>query len=176
MATPGGARAILRQFGIRPSKRWGQHFLVSPHVLDRTVAAGRLLDAINPGHTAFALPDALLGGPAWAGLLPPRRGWAVLGELPVRELAAAVARGNADFRFGALGRDRAGLDALAEEIWSRELRDGLRWRCAHAAAAVGFLGADPERSEESARVAAHGRWLRLDAPFGTVVERATDSG
>jgi 16S rRNA (adenine1518-N6/adenine1519-N6)-dimethyltransferase len=45
LATPGGARAILRQFGIRPSKRWGQHFLVSPHVLDRTIEAASLSPA-----------------------------------------------------------------------------------------------------------------------------------
>ena len=163
---------------------------------DRTVAAGRLLDAIDQDSRAFALPDALLGGPSWAGLLPPRTGWHLVGELTVRRLTEAVAQGNADFRFGALGRDRAGLDALAEEIWTREFPFGLRWRAAHAASVMGFLGqaSDPAPEAESpspdapgpdapgpdapgpdatARVAAHTRWLRLDAPFGTVIERTT---
>ena len=155
---------------------------------DRTVAAGRLLDAIDPDSRGFTLPDALLGGPSWAGLLPPRTGWRLVGELAVRQLTEAVAQGNADFRFGALGRDRAGLDALAEEIWTREFPFGLRWRAAHAASVMGFLGqagdAGPRPGPDSpaagaagtdttARVAAHARWLRLDAPFGTVIERTT---
>jgi len=145
---------------------------------DRTVAAGRLLDAIAPDGAAFVLPDPLLGGPSWAGLLPPRTGWRPLGELPVRELAQAVAQGNADFRFAALGRDRAGLDALAEEIWTRELPHGVRWRAAHAAAVMGFLGPRAEEAgpDATARVTAHTRWLRLDAPFGTVLERTNPDG
>lgn len=141
---------------------------------DRTVAAGRLLDAIHTdpdGRASFALPDALLGGPSWAGLLPPRTGWRPLGEIPLRRLAEAVAQGNADFRFNALGRDRAALDSLAEEIWTRELPHGLRWRAAHGAATMGFLGPRPEGSADSARVASHMRWLRLDTPYGTVLER-----
>jgi hypothetical protein len=140
---------------------------------DRTVAAGRLLDAISADSLNFTLPDALLGGPSWAGLLPPRAGWRQLGELAVRQMSEAVAQGNADFRFGALGRDRAGLDALAEEIWTREFPLGLRWRAAHAASVMGFLGPEASSTDAVAKVAVHGRWLRLDAPFGTVVERTT---
>lgn len=156
---------------------------------DRTVAAGRLLDSIRTtpdspdspdssdapggphGRASFTLPDSLLGGPSWAGLLPPRTGWQPLGEIPLRRLAEVVSQGNADFRFNALGRDRAALDTLAEAIWTRELPYGLRWRAAHAAAAMGFLGPRPEQSADSARVASHMRWLRLDTPYGTVLER-----
>ena len=141
---------------------------------DRTVAAGRLLDAIRTdpdGGASFTLPDALLGGPSWAGLLPPRTGWQPVGEIPLRRLAEVVSQGNADFRFGALGRDRAGLDTLAEEIWTRELPYGLRWRAAHTASAMGFLGPQPESSADSARVASHARWLRLDTPYGSALER-----
>lgn len=141
---------------------------------DRTVSAGQLLESLRTradGAEGFTLPRPLTGGPSWAGLLPPRTGWWPLGEVPVRRLAEVVAQGNADFRFSALGRDRAALDALAEEIWTRELAHGLRWRAAHAAAVMGFLGPRPENSAESARVAAHTRWLRLDTPYGTVLER-----
>lgn len=145
---------------------------------DRTVAAGRLLDAIHvdgdaqsPRSASATLPDPLLGGPSWAGLLPPRTGWQPLGEIPLRQLAEVVAQGNADFRFAALGRDRAALDTLAEEIWTRELPYGLRWRAAHTAATMGFLGPQPESGGGSSRVAGHTRWLRLDTPYGTVLER-----
>ena len=143
---------------------------------DRTVAAGQLLESIHgdgDGVSVFTLPPPLAGGPSWAGLLPPRAGWQPLGEITLRRLAEAVAQGNADFRFGALGRDRAGLDNLAEEIWTRELPHGIRWRTAHVASAMGFLGPQPEQTAEAARVAAHSRWLRLDTPYGTVLERVT---
>lgn len=143
---------------------------------DRTVSAGQLLESIRTGEggaAGFTLPAPLTGGPSWAGLLPPRTGWRPLGDIPLRQLAEAVAQGNADFRFGALGRDRSGLEELAEQIWARELPHGLRWRCAHAAAAMGFLGPRPESSAQVARVAAHSRWLRLDTPYGTVLERVT---
>jgi hypothetical protein len=128
--------------------------------------------AVNgSGGQSIPVPEPLVGGPSWAGLLPPRTGWRPLDPIPVARLAGVVAQGNADFRFAALGRDRAGLDALAEEIWTRELPGGLRWRSAHAASAMGFLGPDAARSEAVARLAVHSRWLRLDAPYGTVLER-----
>jgi hypothetical protein len=136
---------------------------------DRTVSAGQLVNALTPDRVE--LPAPLVGGPAWAGLLPPRTGWRPLGEIPVARLAQEAATGTADFRFNALGRDRAGLDALAEQIWSRQLAHGLRLRSAHTAAVMGFLG--PENAEPTvAAVAGHHRWIRLNAPFGTVVERA----
>lgn len=42
LATPAGTTRVLRKFGIRPRKRWGQHFLVSRHALDRILAAAAL--------------------------------------------------------------------------------------------------------------------------------------
>lgn len=41
-ATPAGTRALLRQFGIRATKRWGQHFLVSTRALETIVTAAEL--------------------------------------------------------------------------------------------------------------------------------------
>lgn len=146
---------------------------------DLTVAAGALLEGMAADDRALTLPPPLTGGPSWAGLLPPRTGWTRLGLVAVRALAQAANEGNADFRFRALGLDRSGLDALGEEIWSRAVpaaagEDGvstLALRTAHAAHALGFLGPDPENSEEFAPLAGIGRWLRLDAPYGTVLQR-----
>jgi hypothetical protein len=180
---------------------------------DVTVLAGKLLEGLSRDETQLLVPDTMVGGPSWAGLLPPRTGWTRLGLVSVRELAREAAQGNADFRFRALGLDRAGLDALGEEIWSRPLEAArgtalpsqpateagsapaeaadsapaeatapaapastaapalLALRAAHAAQALGFLGPDPERSEEWAPLARIGRWLRLDAPYGTVLQR-----
>lgn len=45
LATPEGTRAVLREFGIRPSRRWGQHFLVSARALRQTIAVASLSPA-----------------------------------------------------------------------------------------------------------------------------------
>lgn len=42
-------RAVLRAHGIRPSRRWGQHFLVSGHVLRLLLDAA----ALEPGDTVL---------------------------------------------------------------------------------------------------------------------------
>src|SRR2546428_13256218 len=42
LATPAGTARALRAFGIRPRKRWGQHFLVSRHGLEQSLAAADL--------------------------------------------------------------------------------------------------------------------------------------
>ena len=147
---------------------------------DVTVLAGKLLEGLSRDDNELTIPETMVGGPSWAGLLPPRSGWARLGLISVRELGRAAAQGNADFRFRALGLDRAGLDALGEEIWSRPLEAAqipdsadppLTLRTAHAAQALGFLGPDAEQSEELAQLARIGRWLRVDAPYGTVLQR-----
>lgn len=77
MATPGGTRAILRQFGIRPSKRWGQHFLVSPNVLDRTIAAAFLSPAdsvLEVGAGIGTLTLALAERAGWVSAVEVDRG------------------------------------------------------------------------------------------------------
>lgn len=181
---PFGGRTVLalRLVALRPD--------TAP--FDVTVLAGKLLEGLSRDEAELLVPDAMTGGPSWAGLLPPRSGWTRLGLVGVRELALEAAQGNADFRFRALGLDRAGLDALGEEIWSRPLEAAresdsaagepesasatasaapLTLRTAHAAQALGFLGPDPEQSPESAPLARIGRWLRLDAPYGTVLQR-----
>lgn len=45
LATPAGARAVLRRFGVRPLRRFGQHFLVSSRALDAIVATADLSPA-----------------------------------------------------------------------------------------------------------------------------------
>lgn len=42
LATPASTARQLRTFGIRPRKRWGQHFLVSRRALDQILAAADL--------------------------------------------------------------------------------------------------------------------------------------
>jgi len=144
--------------------------------LDITVSAGDLLHAIADDG-AVAVPRPLAGATAWTGFLPPRAGWQTVGELPVAEVETAALAGIADFKTKAEAipdqhRTRAAVDRVAAEIWDQPLTFGLPVRAAHAARAMAFLG---QAQSASAVVRSAGRWLRLDAPFGTVVVR-TGSG
>ncbi|NUR61545.1 MAG: hypothetical protein HOV87_23230 [Catenulispora sp.] len=157
--------------------------------VDITVSAGDLLHAIAPDG-ALPLPRPLAGATAWTGFLPPRTGWQRTGELLVSEVAAAALAGIAAFKERAEAipdreRTRAAVDRIAAEIWDRPLGHGLPVRAAHAARALAFLGPTAESATQAtpvtsgasgdapvATVRSAGRWLRLDAPYGTVVLRS----
>jgi hypothetical protein len=145
--------------------------------VDATVSAGQLLDAADAAshNGELALPGSVTG-PSWAGLLPPRAGWLRVTELDGPALRAAAARVIAEFRtrteeLGEAGRTRAGLDALAEELWARPLGGtALPLRAVHAAHALGFL-----RTEADAVLLAAGPWLRLRTPAGSIAVRTAVS-
>ncbi|MEU1662685.1 hypothetical protein ABZ547_03585 [Streptomyces sparsogenes] len=117
--------------------------LAADTVLDTTVSAGQLADALDAGARraadragaaeaapspaapsgalsgapAVAVPEPVTG-PPWAGLLPPRAGWRRVPGLPgVDEVRAAVAAAVAEFRT----RDAA----LPEERRTRSERDRI---------------------------------------------------
>ena len=167
--------------------------------VDITVSAGDLLHAIAPDG-ALPLPRPLAGATAWTGFLPPRTGWRRTGELLVSDVQAAALAGIAAFKERAEAipdqqRTRAAVDRIAADIWDRPLGLGLPVRAAHAARALAFLGptgpagpagstpipgaatpsdtAPPSPAAPAvAVVRTAGRWLRLDAPYGTVVLRS----
>ncbi|WSJ71878.1 hypothetical protein OG500_13200 [Kitasatospora sp. NBC_01250] len=145
-----------------------------PGTTDLTVSAGQLLEGVDEAGAALAVPPPVTG-PAWAGLLPPRRGWQQLGEVGAGLVVPQVMAAVAEFKERTAQvpehhRTREVLDRLADEIWSRPLGalPALPLRAAHAAYRIGFLHPD-------ARLTAHraGSWLRLTAPHGTVALRAT---
>ncbi|WP_431946066.1 hypothetical protein [Actinacidiphila sp. bgisy167] len=158
--------------------------------LDSTVSAGQLLDGIDDVTGTVAVP-ASVTGPAWTGLLPPRGGWERVRGLPseedVRAVAAAAVTEFRD-RSEALrpeSRTRAELDAIADDIWSRQLgATGLPLRVVHAAHALGFLRpvrtpvpAPRATTEQPAvQLLAAGPWLRLRTPYGSVAIRRGPQG
>ncbi|MCQ4081859.1 hypothetical protein NGB36_14890 [Streptomyces sp. RB6PN25] len=157
--------------------------------LDATVSAGRLLDTVVENAATVTVPPEVTG-PSWAGLLPPRGGWQRTAGIPLDALRAEAARVIAEFRARTEGlepaqRTRAGLDALAEEIWSRRLGEtALPLRAVHAAHALGFLrpvramahasgpGAAPAAGETPALFTS-GPWLRLRTAYGSVAVRTS---
>ncbi|WP_275464643.1 hypothetical protein [Streptomyces noursei] len=113
--------------------------------LDVTVSAGELLEGVAEATGGVTVPAAVTG-PPWAGVLPPRGGWARVPGLPtpealVRAVSAAVAEFRArDEALPPQRRTRNERDRIGREIWSRTLGDTeLPLRAVHAAQALGFL-------------------------------------
>jgi hypothetical protein len=140
--------------------------------VDVTVSAGQLLDGVEAESGLVVVP-APVTGPAWAGLLPPRRGWQLVGEPPAFEVVPELMAGVREFRERSEAvpehhRTRPVLDALADEIWSRPLTalPELPLRAVHAAYVIGFL-------KPGAPLTVHraGGWLRLSAPAGSIAVR-----
>jgi hypothetical protein len=152
--------------------------------LDSTVSAGQLLDGIDEAAGAITVPAAVTG-PAWAGLLPPRGGWERVAGLPpaddVRAVAAAAVTEFRDRSEALLPerRTRTELDAIADDIWSRQLgATGLPLRAVHAAHALGFLRpvrtpvpAPRTGGQPAVELLTAGPWLRLRTPYGSVAVR-----
>ena len=61
LATPSAVQRLLKQYGLTPRKRLGQHFLTSRRALERIVAAAEL----SPGDTVLEV-GAGLGTLTWA--------------------------------------------------------------------------------------------------------------
>ena len=71
LATPVGTARVLRAFGVRPRKRYGQHFLVSRRVLDRLLTEAApvpddLLLEVGAGLGTLTVALAAIGAPVVA--------------------------------------------------------------------------------------------------------------
>lgn len=114
------------------------------------------------------LPDTGLS-PAWAGIAPPRSGWAQVGVLDASTIArraqwgiSAVARGMTP------GAGEEAVRALRAAIWGEQDEElaGLVRGIAFAAHAFGFIS-----GEEQVVVTSSGRWTRLAFRRGHVLSR-----
>ncbi len=174
-----GQQGVLAVFGRLPLGGSGAIAIRTARLdgldapVDSTVSAGRLLEDIDESANAVTLP-APVTGPAWAGLLPPRKGWQLLPEPPAFEVVPELMAGVREFKERSEAvpehhRTRAVLDALADEIWSRPLSvvPELPLRAAHASYVIGFL-------KPAAPLTVHraGGWLRLSAPAGSIAVRS----
>lgn len=129
-----------------------------------------VIDELSPTEDprALALPDTGLS-PAWAGIAPPRGGWARIGTLGADVIAqraqwgiSAVAHGSPD------GAGEDAVRALRAAIWGEpddallDLPRGV----AFAAHAFGFIS-----GAEQVSVTNSGRWTRLGFARGHVLSR-----
>jgi hypothetical protein len=151
-------------------------------VLDVTVSAGDLLEAIDESAVTAAVPTAVTG-PPWAGVLPPRGGWRPEPGLPALDVVRAmVAAAVAEFRsrtseLAPEWRTRAELDRMGREIWSRPIGDtNLPVRAVHAAQSLGFLRPAGVSGDEDLALFSSGAWLRLRTPYGSIAVRRAGLG
>jgi hypothetical protein len=148
--------------------------------LDVTVTLASLTDRFartGPvsvgGPVVLAVPPSEAVGVAWAGTVPPRRGWQGVGRVAAATLRARAATGVAEVATGAPeGSGAAAVGALRARIWGRPLDEesselaGLPSGVAYAADALGFVDDD-----EPAAVYRSGPWWRVTSSRGHVLAR-----
>lgn len=117
---------------------------------------------------SLTLPDEAIS-PAWAGVAPPRAGWADAGEIDAATLA-----NRAQWGIAAVAHqlpDSPGEDAVRAvrgSVWGQPDEDllGLPLGVAFAAFTFGFIS-----GEERASVFTAGRWTRVSLARGHVLSR-----
>jgi len=121
----------------------------------------------------IAVPPSEAVGVAWAGTVPPRRGWQGVGRVTATTLRARAAAGVAEVATGAPeGSGAAAVGALRARIWGRPLDEqspelaGLPAGVAYAADALGFVDDD-----QPAAVYRSGPWWRVTTGRGHVLAR-----
>ncbi len=153
--------------------------LAEPVRLDLTVALESLQDRLSElketagQHIPLSLVSISGAGPAWAGVLPPRRGWSLEGMIEPVTLKSVAEQGIAE--VSAETRSATGASAVAQlraRVWGRDLAAGstLPAGAAFAADAYGFI------SDEAVTVHRRGAWWRLSLLRGHVLARQPGLG
>ena len=134
--------------------------------LECDVVVDQLTETDEPQR--LQLPDNGLS-PAWAGVAPPRGGWAHGSSLAASTIAQRAQWGISAVTHGATpGAGEEAVRALRAAIWGEPDEDlgGLPRGIAFAADAMGFIS-----GEEQIPVSRSGRWTRLAFRRGHVLAR-----
>lgn len=139
---------------------------------DALVAGLAGIDASGFVDTGFPMDSA------WRGAVPPDTGFTHLDDVPARVMLDLVTRG------GTLARQHSGAHGPPSSLLDQEViavsgdgeSVGIPMRCVFALTAMGFL---PQSSAaldagDIVRIRVSPTWLRIDAPFGSVLRRRGD--
>lgn len=142
---------------------------VDPELVCDLVVEGSALATAGDPH-ALVLPDSAVTA-TWAGVSPPRSGWAPAGELAAAALAARAQWGIATVAETVPadpGEDA--VHAVRARVWGAgdDALGGLPLGVAFAAFALGFIV-----GEEWAAVRVNGPWTRVSLARGHVLSRGT---
>ncbi|MFD4957362.1 hypothetical protein [Microbacterium sp. NPDC058389] len=139
-----------------------------PELVCDLVVDASALTAVADDPLALTLPETALSA-AWAGIAPPRTGWAARPGIDASTLAAKAQGGIAQVS-DAVPTD-AGEDvvrAVRAAVWGAPDDDlgGLPLGVAFAALSMGFIS-----GAETSRVFANGPWTRVTLDRGHIVVR-----
>ncbi|MBB2774136.1 MULTISPECIES: hypothetical protein [Mycolicibacterium] len=139
---------------------------------DALVAGLAGIDASGFVDTGFPMDSA------WRGAVPSETGFTHLDDVPARVMLDLVTRGGALARqhSGAHGPPSSLLDQEVIAVSGDDESVGVPMRCVFALTAMGFL---PQSSAaldagDIVRIRVSPTWLRIDAPFGSVLRRRGD--
>lgn len=137
------------------------------------VSAVELIDALRAGtETIGAARD-----PNWPGALPPAEGFTLVDNIPVSIVRELADKGQALARqfSGPLGPPASLLDqtvlTVEGEAGTAEITMRMIFTCTSLGLIPGFSA--PMDIPRHLRVSVSGRWVRVDAPFGTVYRSTT---
>jgi hypothetical protein len=134
--------------------------------VDVTVSLASVAERLARGRTSsLSIPPTTVRA-GWAAIAPPRGGWEPVATLSVTDLKTVAKQGIAEIALGAPeGSGAHVVAALRQRVWVRDSQTTppIPSGAAFAAYALGFL------TQESARVFAHGRWIRLSTATGHVL-------
>ena len=137
------------------------------------VSAVELIDALRAGtETIGAARD-----PNWPGALPPAEGFTLVDNIPVTIVRELADKGQALARqfSGPLGPPASLLDqtvlTVEGEAGTAEITMRMIFTCTSLGLIPGFSA--PMDIPRHLRVSVSGRWVRVDAPFGTVYRSTT---
>ncbi|RNE49665.1 hypothetical protein [Corynebacterium alimapuense] len=132
------------------------------------VAATNLLEALREESDSIGPAS----DPNWPGALPPATGFELLDTLPVQVVRELADKGQALARqfSGPLGPPASLMDQSVVTASNSQLDAEIPMRMIFACTALGLIPsfAAPIEIPRHLRVSATGRWVRIDAPFGTV--------
>ncbi|MFW9221563.1 hypothetical protein [Corynebacterium striatum] len=155
--------------------------VVASRRVEGTVSRDGAVVSANALHEALLLGDAEPGtlelgparDPSWPGALPPATGFVLLDTLPVEVVRELSDKGQQLARqfSGPLGPPASLLNQTVVTVTGPENQEvGIPMRmilaCTNLALIPGF--AAPMDIPRHLRVSGLGRWVRVDAPFGSV--------
>ncbi len=137
------------------------------------VSAVELLDALRAGTPTIGPAR----DPNWPGALPPATGFQLLDEIPVDIVRDLSDKGQALARqfSGPLGPPASLLDQTVLTVTGEDGTAEIPMRTIFTCTSLGLIPgfAAPIDIPRHLRVSQIGRWVRVDAPFGTVYRSTT---
>lgn len=132
------------------------------------VGARELLDALVAGHSEIGPAR----DPNWPGALPPVEGFTLVDNVPIAVVRQLADEGQALTRqfSGPLGPPASLLDQTVLTVSQGDLTAEIPMRMIFTCINLGLIPgfAAPIEVPRHLRVSVKGRWVRVDAPFGTV--------